>query len=163
MAMRLGLCKCQRPSLLLSPTITRPSLLSLRHRRLHVLPPLRTTPPTPTKDEPKKPLLDRLADAREDIYTLPNLLTLSRILLCPILAHSILTSRPLLASSILFYCAVSDLADGELARRYGMKSVLGTILDPAADKILMTTMVVSLGYKGLLPRQSPLSTHPTLD
>jgi phosphatidylglycerophosphate synthase len=41
--------------------------------------------------------------------------------------------------------------DGYLARRFNMRSVLGTILDPAADKILMTTLVVTLTMKGLLP------------
>jgi len=41
--------------------------------------------------------------------------------------------------------------DGFLARRYNMRSVLGTILDPAADKALMSTLVITLGVKGLLP------------
>lgn len=41
--------------------------------------------------------------------------------------------------------------DGYLARRYKMQSVLGTILDPAADKALMTTLTVSLAMRDLLP------------
>jgi len=41
--------------------------------------------------------------------------------------------------------------DGYLARRYNMQSVVGTILDPAADKALVTTLAVTLGLKGLLP------------
>lgn len=65
------------------------------------------------------------------------------------------------AAGLLFYCGLSDLADGTLARRYGMSSVLGTILDPAADKILMTTMVVSLAYKGLLPSKPRLTSEET--
>ena len=52
-------------------------------------------------------------------------------------------------------CAIPDggpvKADGYLARRYAMRSVLGTILDPAADKILMTTLTVTLTMKALLP------------
>lgn len=43
--------------------------------------------------------------------------------------------------------------DGFLARRWNQKSVLGSILDPMADKALMTTLVVTLTYKGLLPRR----------
>ena len=39
-----------------------------------------------------------------------------------------------------------------------MRSILGTILDPAADKILMTTLVVTLTMKGLLPRTSVVSS-----
>lgn len=42
-------------------------------------------------------------------------------------------------------------ADGFLARRFKMQSVLGTILDPAADKALMTTLTVTLAMRGLLP------------
>lgn len=42
-------------------------------------------------------------------------------------------------------------ADGYLARRFKWNSVLGTILDPAADKILMTTLTVTLAMKGMLP------------
>ena len=41
--------------------------------------------------------------------------------------------------------------DGFLARKYQMNSVLGTILDPAADKILMTTLTVTLAMKSMLP------------
>jgi cardiolipin synthase len=45
--------------------------------------------------------------------------------------------------------------DGYLARRFNMHSVLGTILDPAADKALMTTLTVALAVKGMLPRMYP--------
>lgn len=45
-------------------------------------------------------------------------------------------------------------ADGYLARRFKTQTVLGTILDPAADKALVTTLAVTLTMKGLLPRQS---------
>lgn len=45
-----------------------------------------------------------------------------------------------------------------MARRYNMRSVLGTILDPAADKTLMTTLTVTLAMKSLIPGAS-LSVH----
>lgn len=44
--------------------------------------------------------------------------------------------------------------DGYLARRFKWESVLGTILDPAADKLLMTTLTVTLTMQELLPRES---------
>ena len=44
--------------------------------------------------------------------------------------------------------------DGYLARRYKMQSVVGTILDPAADKLLMTTLTVTLAMKDLIPGAS---------
>ena len=45
--------------------------------------------------------------------------------------------------------------DGYIARRFKMNSVLGTILDPAADKTLMTTLTLTLAYKGMIPREYP--------
>ncbi|KAG2137609.1 CDP-alcohol phosphatidyltransferase-domain-containing protein [Suillus bovinus] len=88
---------------------------------------------------------------RENIYTIPNFLTVSRILSCPVLGWSILHDDFFLATGLLVYAGFSDLADGYLARRFNMHSVLGTILDPAADKTLMTTLTVTLAMKGLLP------------
>jgi phosphatidylglycerophosphate synthase len=93
----------------------------------------------------------KLKELRENIYTLPNLLTVSRILACPVLGWSILDGNFHLATGLLAYAGVSDWVDGFLARRYKMQSVLGTILDPAADKTLMTTLVVTTCMKGLLP------------
>ena len=113
----------------------------------------------------------------ENIYTLPNFLTASRILACPFLGWSILEGNFALATGLLTYAGVSDWVnltiyiyiwyqinyvfltkvDGYLARRFKMKSVLGTILDPAADKILMTTLIVTLAMKDLIP--SKLSMH----
>jgi len=87
----------------------------------------------------------------ENIYTLPNALTISRICACPILGWSILQGDFHLATGLLVYAGLTDLADGYLARHYKMQTVLGTILDPAADKILMTTLTVTLTMQGLLP------------
>jgi cardiolipin synthase len=61
-----------------------------------------------------------------------------------------------IATSLLFVAGVSDLVDGYLARKYNMGTVLGSIMDPAADKLLMTTMVVSLTMRGMLPSKSRL-------
>lgn len=48
-------------------------------------------------------------------------------------------------------------ADGWIARKYNMATVVGTILDPAADKTLMTTLVVTLTMKGMMPRMFLIS------
>ncbi|KAF8586443.1 hypothetical protein K439DRAFT_1387162 [Ramaria rubella] len=88
---------------------------------------------------------------RENIYTLPNLLTVSRILACPVLGWSIVEGNFGIATSLLVYAGVTDWVDGFIARRYRMQSVMGTILDPAADKALMTTLTVTLAWKALLP------------
>lgn len=41
--------------------------------------------------------------------------------------------------------------DGHIARKYNMKTLLGTIIDPLADKVLMTVMTVTLAMEGTLP------------
>ncbi|KIJ55563.1 hypothetical protein M422DRAFT_220307, partial [Sphaerobolus stellatus SS14] len=101
-------------------------------------------PSSPTPSQKKSTI-------RENIYTIPNLLTVSRILSCPVLAWSILDGNFVLATSLLAYAGITDLVDGYLARRYNMGSVVGTILDPAADKALMTTLTITLAMKSLLP------------
>lgn len=96
-------------------------------------------------NSPKSPTI------RENIYTLPNLLTISRIAACPFLAWSICKGDFAIATSIIAYASVTDWVDGYIARKYSMRSVLGTILDPAADKMLVTVLTLSLTYKSLLP------------
>ncbi|KAF4569595.1 hypothetical protein EYR40_008573 [Pleurotus pulmonarius] len=110
-------------------------------------PNVRNSPPQQEnrEDEEKRPTI------RENIYTWPNLLTVSRILACPVLGWSILEGNFQLATTLLVYAGASDLADGYLARRFNMQSVLGTILDPAADKTLMTTLTITLAMKDMLP------------
>ncbi|KAK1925489.1 CDP-alcohol phosphatidyltransferase-domain-containing protein [Papiliotrema laurentii] len=104
----------------------------------------RPTPPEPSSSEDNEEL-------SESPYTIPNALTLARIIACPFLGYQIVQGDYVLATSLLFACGVSDWLDGYLARRWGGKSVLGSILDPAADKTLMTTLVITLAWAGLLP------------
>jgi len=102
-------------------------------------------------NEPGKRLGKLTETLRENIYTIPNLLTVSRILACPVLGYAIVQENFVAATALLVYAGLTDLVDGWLARRYNMGSVLGTILDPAADKALMTTLTVALAVKGLIP------------
>ncbi|KAI0642181.1 CDP-alcohol phosphatidyltransferase-domain-containing protein [Trametes meyenii] len=107
------------------------------------------TPTNPSKSKPNVP--EKAPTIRENIYTLPNLLTLSRIVACPVLGWSIVHDDFYLATGLLVYAGLTDLVDGYLARRFNMSSVLGTILDPAADKTLMTTLTITLAMKDLIP------------
>ncbi|KAJ7504248.1 CDP-alcohol phosphatidyltransferase-domain-containing protein [Mycena galericulata] len=126
-----------------------PSILSTHSRNPLSLPRkfLSTRPPLRFPDSPISPK----PSVKENIYTLPNLLTVSRIIACPILGWSIVQGHFELATSLLVYAGLTDLADGYLARRFKTQTVLGTILDPAADKALVTTLAVTLTMKGLLP------------
>ncbi|EJD48158.1 hypothetical protein AURDEDRAFT_183519 [Auricularia subglabra TFB-10046 SS5] len=101
--------------------------------------------PGPDADPPRK------RELRENIYTLPNLLTVSRIVACPVLGWAVLHGDFQLATGILVYAGATDWIDGYIARRWKQQSVLGTILDPAADKALVTTLTVTLAMSNLLP------------
>ncbi|KAJ3348633.1 hypothetical protein HDU91_006534 [Kappamyces sp. JEL0680] len=90
-------------------------------------------------------------DTFENIYTLPNALTVSRILLSPVIGVCIVQHSFSLGLGLLVLAGVTDALDGWIARRWKMQSAIGSVLDPAADKILMTTLVVSLTQAGSLP------------
>ncbi|PCH36288.1 hypothetical protein WOLCODRAFT_140319 [Wolfiporia cocos MD-104 SS10] len=87
----------------------------------------------------------------ENIYTIPNFLTVSRIVACPVLGWAIVHDNFEFATALLVYAGLTDTVDGFIARRFKMTSVLGTILDPAADKTLMTTLTVTLAMKQMIP------------
>ncbi|KAJ3025704.1 UNVERIFIED_CONTAM: hypothetical protein HDU68_006786 [Siphonaria sp. JEL0065] len=87
---------------------------------------------------------------KENIYTIPNAITTARIVCSPIIGYYISAHQYPLALSLLAVAAASDVVDGYIARRFNMKTHFGTVLDPAADKILMTVLTVSLCDAGLL-------------
>jgi cardiolipin synthase len=87
--------------------------------------------------------------ANNVFFTLPNFLTLSRIILVPILLLMILKQKTLEALLILFVAGVTDLLDGFFARLWQQKTRIGALLDPLADKLLMTTCFIALSFPSL--------------
>ena len=83
--------------------------------------------------------------------SIPNLITLARILLVPVVVWSIATGQILLAFLLFLVAGISDGVDGFLAKRFGMKTELGAYLDPLADKVLIVSIYVSLGITGVIP------------
>ena len=78
-------------------------------------------------------------------HHIPNLLTLLRILLVPALIAVYLTAQHTYLPFVLFtLIAMTDYLDGYLARRWSVQSALGAFLDPAADKILVCSLLVLL-------------------
>ncbi len=85
---------------------------------------------------------------------LPNAITVARILVCPLLFFLVLSTRPgyLLVAFVLFLAAaVSDLWDGYLARKHGLVTDMGKLLDPVADKLLLITTLVPFYMISLRP------------
>jgi cardiolipin synthase len=89
------------------------------------------------------------AQAREKFLTLPNILTLARFVLAPIFAVMVLGNHPFGALGVIVLAAATDVLDGFTARLLGLRTGLGTLLDPLADKVLGATAYVLLTLKGL--------------
>lgn len=83
---------------------------------------------------------------------IPNLITLIRMILVAPIVVALLRDDLVMATVLFAAAAVSDGIDGFLARRFGWRSSLGSILDPLADKALLVTMFITLGLLGKLPR-----------
>ena len=90
-------------------------------------------------------------DWKKEIFTIPNLLSLFRLLLIPIYISIYLNARDTadyhLASAILAVSCLTDLIDGQIARRFQMISTVGKVLDPLADKLTQFTLVICLSIK----------------
>ncbi|KAI1520990.1 CDP-OH-P-transf domain containing protein [Pyrenophora tritici-repentis] len=87
----------------------------------------------------------------EQIYNLPNILTFSRLIATPVVGYLIVHNQHFYAFSLFAYAAFSDLLDGWIARRWNLQTVIGSVVDPMADKLLMTTLVTCLAVNGSLP------------
>ena len=84
--------------------------------------------------------------------SIPNIITLGRILLVPVIVWAIASSQMEIAFAVFVVAGVSDAIDGYLAKRFNMASELGALLDPLADKALLVSIFVSLGIWGAVPR-----------
>lgn len=109
-----------------------------------------TAPPSPAATEqliPQRP--QRLPGERvsNEIWNLPNALTLFRIFLVPFLVVVLLTKftgREFVGLTIFLVAAITDYFDGWIARRRNQTTRLGALLDPIADKLLMSAAFISL-------------------
>jgi cardiolipin synthase len=84
--------------------------------------------------------------------SIPNLITLARILSVPIVVWAITSGEMMIAFILFVIAGISDAVDGYLAKRFNMASELGAYLDPLADKALIVSIYVSLGVVGAIPR-----------
>jgi cardiolipin synthase len=84
--------------------------------------------------------------------SIPNIITLGRIMLVPVIVWAIASNQMRIACAVFLIAGVSDAVDGFLAKRFNMASDLGALLDPLADKALLVSIYVSLGIWGAIPR-----------
>ncbi len=88
---------------------------------------------------------------RDAIWTVPNILTIVRILLTPVFVMAYISENFNLAWILFAIAGLTDALDGFLARIWNQRTQLGTMLDPLADKALLVTSFICLAVKGWLP------------
>jgi len=96
----------------------------------------------------------KVRDEAASLWTLPNRLSILRILFIPVIVFFISTKKNglLLASCLLFIIAgITDGLDGYLARKMNLTSKLGLYLDPIADKLLVSSVLITLTYYRQIP------------
>lgn len=85
---------------------------------------------------------------KKEIFTIPNLLSMIRLLLIPVYVIIYLRAKEqpdyFLAAAILAVSCLTDMIDGKIARRFNMISTVGKILDPLADKLTQFTLILCL-------------------
>jgi cardiolipin synthase (CMP-forming) len=84
------------------------------------------------------------------ILTIPNALTLFRLLMVPVVILLLLAESDGLAVAVFVLAALTDFFDGRIARRYGPTRV-GQMLDPVADRLMLSGSAIVLAARGLLP------------
>ncbi len=82
---------------------------------------------------------------------LPNIITIGRILLVPVTIWLIVAGQFGFAFLVFIVAGIGDGVDGYIARRYAMKTQLGAYLDPLADKLLLVSIYISLGFLQHMP------------
>jgi phosphatidylglycerophosphate synthase len=94
----------------------------------------------------------KLKDRIEDIWTVPNLLSTARICLAPVIGYLVINHSYTSALVLFAAAGVSDWLDGYIARHFkNQRSMLGTALDPFADKFLISILTISLAYIRIIP------------
>ena len=85
------------------------------------------------------------------VWTVPNVLSALRLLGVPVFLWLILTRRDGLALLVLSLSGVTDYLDGKIARRFGLESRLGQLLDPVADRLYILSTLLGLAWRDIVP------------
>lgn len=92
-----------------------------------------------------------IKDWKKDLFTIPNLLSVIRLTLIPVYVVIYLNATEvadyIMAASILAVSCLTDMIDGQIARRFNMISTIGKFLDPVADKATQFTLTVCLAIR----------------
>ena len=116
------------------------------------LTPPQTSSSSSSSTETETNLIKKKGNAfREEIWTVPNIITYLRMAASPMLGWAIVYDYKTVAVIGCGVAGFSDWLDGYIARNYNQMTVLGGMLDPAADKIMITCLTIGCAVKGLMP------------
>lgn len=94
-----------------------------------------------------------IKDWKKDFFTIPNMLSLFRLLLIPVYIVIYLNAQEsidyYIAGGILAVSCLTDMIDGQIARRFNMISNVGKFLDPLADKLTQFSLIISISIKSI--------------
>jgi len=96
------------------------------------------------------PRTDEARGLGDRVFTVPNVLSFLRLFIVPVVVTLLLAGSDKMAAAFFVLAAVTDFLDGRLARRTG-PTRLGRILDPVADRLMLSSVAVVLTIRGLLP------------
>jgi len=85
------------------------------------------------------------------VLTLPNVLSVLRLVGVPVFLWAILAEHDAVALAALMFSGVSDYLDGKIARHFGMISRVGQLLDPLADRLYIATTLFGLAWRDIIP------------
>jgi cardiolipin synthase len=85
------------------------------------------------------------------VLTVPNALSALRLVGVPVFLWAIVAEHDALALVLLAVSGLTDWLDGKIARRYGLVSRLGQLLDPVADRLYIASTLVGLAWRDILP------------
>ncbi|XP_068259107.1 cardiolipin synthase (CMP-forming) [Nyctibius grandis] len=106
----------------------------------------------PPESPRERRMAGRYAELYENPWTIPNILSMARMGLAPVLGYLIVEENFDVALGVFVLAGITDLLDGFIARKWAnQKSALGSALDPLADKILISVLYVSLTCANLIP------------
>ena len=92
-----------------------------------------------------------MARKKENIWNVPNLLTMIRMALIPVYWVLFMQDHRYIALAVFIAASLTDLADGYIARKYDLITDFGKLMDPLADKLMVISVMLSLAIKGLAP------------
>ena len=86
-----------------------------------------------------------------DVWNVPNVLTMLRMLLIPVFVALYVAGHDKLALITFIVASLTDLLDGYIARKYNLITNFGKLMDPLADKLMVCTALICQGVQGIIP------------